>query len=356
MKIGIVTQPLHANYGGILQAFALQQVLKRLGHEPWTIDYGKFTWLDWLNNVWRVLIHKALGHKRNFARTPTEKDAIELPLRRFALSHMQLTRQTKGFERKTVKKYTFDAIVVGSDQVWRPMYNACIEDCFLAFASGIDIKRVAYAASFGTYDWEFSKKQTKKCSTLAKQFDAISVREKSGVDLCKKHLGVDAVQVLDPTLLIDKADYENLCRDIPKRQPMVFAYILDADKKKKNFIESFASSKNLPCMIKGADANVSNEDSIELWLSYFRDAAYVITDSFHGCIFSIIFKKDFLTFGNYERGNSRITSLLGTFGLVSRLINSELKEEVDEIDWNEVNKKLREMMTYSEEWLKNALR
>ena len=92
MKIGILTQPLHANYGGILQNYALQQVLKQIGHEVWTIDYGKFTWINWLDNAWRVLVHKMLGHKVRFAITPSEKDKIEAPLRRFAEENIQLTK------------------------------------------------------------------------------------------------------------------------------------------------------------------------------------------------------------------------------------------------------------------------
>lgn len=81
MKIGILTQPLQANYGGILQNYALQQVLKQMGHDVWTIDYGKFTWINWLDNAWRVLAHKMLGHKAHFATTPSEKEKIEAPLR-----------------------------------------------------------------------------------------------------------------------------------------------------------------------------------------------------------------------------------------------------------------------------------
>ena len=357
MKIGIVTQPLHANYGGVLQNYALQQVLKRMGHEVWTLDYWKYDWLNWADMTWRVLAHKMLGHQVKFGRTPAEQRQLEMPLRRFVDQCMSLTApRTKKFSKQIVSKYALDAIVVGSDQVWRPMYNYDVRDCFLKFAQGLSVKRVAYAASFGTDAWEFTDAQTSECAALAKQFDGISVREKSGVGLCKDHLGVSAVHVLDPTLLLQAEDYAALCKDIPQRKPFVFAYILDKSEDKINSIQRFAEQRGLPYYIKSADAEVSMEDSIELWLSYFRDAAFVITDSFHGTAFTINFNKDFYVFGNAQRGNSRFDSLLGQFELQDRIINGKIPVETDSyIDWNKVNQLKVSAVRESIEWLTKKL-
>lgn len=356
MKIGIITQPLHSNYGGILQNYALQQVLKRLGHEVWTIDYHRYNWFDWADHVWRVLAHKILGHKSRFGQTPTEIRRIETPLRRFVMKHISLTEpRTRKFERRIVKKYEFDALVVGSDQVWRPKYNYNVADCFLKFAKAMPVRRVAYAASFGTDEWEFTARQTAECAQLARQFDAISVRENSGVALCKEHLGVEAVHLLDPTLLLDAADYAELCKDIPKRKPFVFAYILDESEEKLRQIKQFAARHNLDCFIKSAGATVNMDDTVELWLSYFRDAAYVITDSFHGTIFSIINNKEFYVFGNKKRGNSRFDSLLEGFGLKDRIIDDDMFGDNQEIDWAEVDRHKNERAKMSESWLKDAL-
>lgn len=357
MKIGIVTQPLHANYGGVLQNYALQQVLKRMGHEVWTLDYWKYDWLNWADMTWRVLAHKMLGHQVKFGRTPAEQRKLEMPLRRFVDQCMSLTApRTKKFSKQIVSKYALDAIVVGSDQVWRPMYNYDVRDCFLKFAQGLSVKRVAYAASFGTDAWEFTDEQTRECAALAKQFDGISVREKSGVGLCKDHLGVSAVHVLDPTLLLYAEDYAALCKDIPQRKPFVFAYILDENEEKLNSIKRFAEQRGLPYYIKSADSGVSMEDSIELWLSYFRDAAFVITDSFHGTAFTINFNKDFYVFGNAQRGNSRFDSLLGQFELQDRIINGKIPVETDSyIDWNKVNQLKVSAVRESIEWLTKKL-
>lgn len=357
MKIGIVTQPLHANYGGVLQNYALQQVLKRMGHEVWTLDYWKYDWLNWADMAWRVLAHKMLGHQVKFGRTPAEQRQFEVPLRRFVNKNMSLTTpRTKRFSKKTVQKYALEALVVGSDQVWRPIYNYDVSDCFLKFAQGLSVKRVAYAASFGTDAWEFTDAQTSECAALAKQFDGISVREKSGVGLCKDHLGVSAVHVLDPTLLLQAEDYAALCKDIPQRKPFIFAYILDKSEDKINSIQRFAEQRGLPFYIKSADSGVSMEDSIELWLSYFRDAAFVITDSFHGTAFSINFNKDFYVYGNAQRGNSRFDSLLNQLGLQNRVIKEQiLKETESHIDWNNVNKLKALAVTDSIKWLTQKL-
>ena len=145
MKIGIITQPLGLNYGGILQNYALQTVLKRMGHDVWTMDYKKFTWMDWLDNSWRVLAHKLLGHNVKFGKTPSERKALESHLRRFALKNISLTvPRTKYVEKRIVKKYGFEAIVVGSDQVWRPKYNNHIERMFLSFCKDQNIKRMRW--------------------------------------------------------------------------------------------------------------------------------------------------------------------------------------------------------------------
>ena len=356
MRIGIVTQPLATNYGGILQNYALQQVLKKMGHEVWTIDYNRFNWLDWADNAWRVFAHKLLGHDVKFAPTPKVRRQREEPLRRFVRENINLTTpRTKKFSSRILDKYSFDAVIVGSDQVWRPIYNYDVVDCFLKFAGSRPMLKVAYAASFGTDIWEFSDKQTTECARLVKSFKEVSVRELSGIKLCREHLDVDAVNVLDPTLLLHAEDYTSLCRNVPKHEPFVFAYILDKREDKENVIRSFAKSKGLPYVIKSADSNVKPNDSVGLWLSYFRDASYVITDSFHGTVFSIIFNKEFVVLGNEQRGNSRFESLLNIFGLEGRMISRLNQTQSGNIDWQAVNARREEFIEYSVEWLKHTL-
>lgn len=256
-------------------------------------------------------------------------------MRRFLNDNISLTRpRTLWFQRDIVQKYKLDCIVVCSDQVWRPLYNRHIEDMFLDFLSGMELKRIVYAASFGTDEWEFTTNHTKNCAPLAQQFDAISVREASGMVLCINHLNIEATHVLDPTLLLTAEDYAGLCTDIPRKEPFVLAYILEQNEEKLKMIQAFADSQGLPYFIQSADAEVSDDDSIELWLSRFRDAVYVITDSFHGTAFRINFKKDFFVFGNKGRGNSRFYSLLGLFELDNRIIDNETINDNDRLGKN----------------------
>lgn len=354
MRVGIITQPLTANYGGILQNYALQTILRRLGNEVITFDLLKYTWVDWSYAFLKNIIKRIIGRKPGVLITPTQKNKREKPLRTFVNKNINLTTRARRLSKSQIENYHIDALVVGSDQVWRPIYNYCIEDMFLKYAEELDVKRIAYAASFGTDNWEFSQVQTDNCAALAKQFKAISVREDSGVGLCREHLGVEATHVLDPTLLLSSNEYNELCKDIPKREPFVFAYILDKDEQKAAEIKAFAEAKGLPYFIKSAGPNIESTDSIELWLSYFRDASYVITDSFHGTAFSINYRKDFFVYGNEKRGNSRFESLLGLFQLNHRIIE-HIAPNCKAIDWDLVstiheNEKKRSIV-----WLEKSL-
>ena len=343
MKIAILTQPLRANYGGILQNYALQQVLKKMGHEPYTFDLGLYTWKDWFIITSKCIIKRIIGMSCSFPETPINRKKKEKILRRFVDKHISLVSpRCDKPSKKYILEYDLQAIVVGSDQVWRPKYNYPIEKMFLNFAQSLNIKRVAYAASFGTSDWEYKEEQLKICKQLVQQFDAISVREDSGVELCKKYLNVSATHVLDPTLLLTKDDYNKLIADIPTaKDSYLFAYILDEDQRKRSFIAKIAKEKNLVPVILGAGKELKDDDSIETWVAYFRDAKYVITDSFHGTVFSIIYNKDFIVIENMHRGLSRMYSLLKMFNLFDHIVTEvnvvARKSFSKKIDWSYVN-------------------
>ena len=226
-----------------------------------------------------------------------------------------------------------EAIIVGSDQVWRPKYNYRIEDMFLKFAEKLPVRRIAYAASFGVDNWEYTSKQTFECAALAKKFDAISVREESGVKLCKEHLGVDATWVLDPTLLLTKEDYESICRDTPVcNEKYIAVYVLDENENVTATYEKESAARGL--VVKKFHADSESTLTVPEWLAMFRDASFVVTDSFHGTVFSIICGKEFKCIYNEGRGAARFESLLN-------LYNSGKLEEIREFSLN---------------WLKNALK
>lgn len=226
---------------------------------------------------------------------------------------------------------------MGSDQIWRPMYSN-VPEAFGEFAVDVDIPKIAYAASFGIDYWTFDHSLQTKCSRLIKLFRAVSVRESSGVILCEKYLGYKCVQMPDPTLLVERSLYMSLCEAVPrKRVKYLFAYILDASDTIMNVIKDIASVNGLEIIVKQADGNISNTDSVEKWLSCFRDCSLVVTDSFHGTVFSIIFNKEMYVIHNAERGIARISSLLATFKLEDRILQQSQPLGKSLIDWKCVN-------------------
>lgn len=320
MKIGIVTQPLYANYGGILQNFALQQVLKKMGHTPVTLDYmpslsfGRY--LLYVGKSLICLLSPSRRHPikpyKHFLERPAAIDA-------FVRNNIDTTETISKYSKKILRKYGIEALIVGSDQVWRLAYNAdALEDMYLAFAKGYPCRKIAYGASFGVEKWNYPKKTTETVRNLVKQFEAISVRENSGVNLCRENLGIEAQIVLDPTLLLEAFDYDSFCADpTPQEEPYLAAYVLDMNDEKAAFIKSVAESKNL----KIKEMTVSDKgESVENWLKAIRNADYIITDSYHGSLFSIIFEKQFSTFVNQERGADRFITLFDRIGLTDRLI------------------------------------
>lgn len=320
MKIGILTLPILHNYGGALQAFAIHFFLKKNGFDSLLINH-----LPVSNSKIKYFFSSI---KRLFCLRKHKENNITS----FIKKHVACTDAMNCFSSRLVKKNGFDTIIVGSDQVWRPKYCYHIENYYLKFAKKNPINRIAYAASFGVDDWEYTLKQTRKCSRLAKKFDAISVREESGVELCKEKLGVNASWVLDPTLLLTREDYLRICNEIPIcTEKYLAVYVLDENKEVTAAYEKESTTRGL--VIKKFHADSKSTLTVPEWLALFRDASYVVTDSFHGTVFSIIFGKDFNCIYNRGRGSARFESLL-------KIYNSG---------------KLDEMRTCSLNWLKNTL-
>ncbi|MDH0057958.1 polysaccharide pyruvyl transferase family protein [Stutzerimonas stutzeri] len=360
MKIAIMTQPLGHNYGGIMQAWALQQMLKSLGQEVVTIDRQPDD-QGFIYQTARLAFRAAMkvaGKRKAPINIEKQLPYILKNTHNFICQNITLSERLDSTEKLKAHfaRENYDAVVVGSDQTWRPKYSPNIENFFLDFLEGKKIKRFAYASSFGVDKWEYSDEKTKRCAGLAKEFDAVSVRETTGIELCRKYLGIESEQTLDPTLLLDRNAYENLiCPErIAFEKAGVFTYFLDKSPEKIELadnISKITGEKIYSCQARyGLDANIdANMEDFVMpdprdWLAGFANAKYVLTDSFHGCVFSIIFNKPFIALGNYERGLSRFDSLLRSLDLVDRLItnvdanSSGLLSK--EVDWLVVNRKL----------------
>lgn len=376
MKIGILTLPLHTNYGGILQAYALQTILEKMGHDVTVINQDQ--------NLRRGLLRQSLSLVKYLLMKYIKGENISYKSdKRINRERQEREQHTQEFIRKNIHTYSvrnltkdvpdiFDAIIVGSDQVWRSKYfvsgfHCSIENAFLEFAKVNNVKRIAYAASFGIDYLEYTEEEKKKCANLLNSFTKVSVRELSGIKICKNFFNVDNVQwVLDPTMLLNKEDYIELVikTATPKSPGNLLCYFLDDTEEKQQLTKQISEDRFLQPFIVNSkidDKNVPQSERIqpplEQWLRGFMDADFVVTDSFHACVFSIIFNKPFVVIGNKGRGMTRFDSLLSQFSLGKNLISKkdEYKPEYTYGINEETRRRFEDYRHASLSFLKSAL-
>ena len=359
MRIGILTITPNIGFGGNLQAYALKCVLEKMGHQVNIIQYTRsHTTEEKLKFLLKNLYKKIICNEKSYLSFKRDYEFRRQNLYKFHSTYLNFTEEVDSPEKlhKLIND-SFDAVVVGSDQVWRPKYVNGIENYFF---KGIkeSLPKIAYAVSFGVNHWEFSEAQTEECSILLQQFKYVSVREKSGIELVREKLdyGGDVYYDLDPTLLSDKSIYNSFIKERNDNGSYIFSYILDKNQDKRDLV-SFISQKMSQTVL---DFNTNAENpkvllkervapAIEDWISDIYYSSFVITDSFHGCVFAIIFNKPFLVCMNKERGTERFMSLLEEYNLSDRICydKHEIAEGVfnESIDWKSVNDKLSNKRT-----------
>ena len=342
MKISILTHLLEGNYGGMLQAYALYKTIESFNPD---ISFFSYNRPKHQANVYSRLRRLLMNMVRRDMCTQADK------MRQVAGNFKYLVGIANRFAPLSSE---IDAFVVGSDQVWRCEYARALQSTeffFLGTTSQHQIRNsISYAASFGSDCWEGTSDETKECSRLIHDFKAISLREHSGVKICKEVFGVDAVQMPDPTLLLYTSDYEKIIASeetwLPERK-YVAAYVLDETAGKAQMLLDSAGRLGLLLqhLMPHTGAKKRRDRfpiSVPQWLRLIRDCDYFITDSFHGCVFAIIYNIPFACLGNAWRGNARFDTLLGTFGLEDRLVTDATPEKVLQIlntpiDWAKVN-------------------
>lgn len=372
MKIGILTHPLDYNYGCLLQNFALQTTLRRLGHDAITINrYSAPPSFYILLKSWisRVIL-KILGRKNvslawNQHVDCSTLDYLSKETNKFVKKNIKCTERIYPDKLKAIdKQYLFDAYVVGSDQVWLPHYS---KDAFLSFVKRKNVKKVFYAASAGSSNFSIDPKLVKKCKKLVRDFAGVSVREDTLLSVAKEYLGINAQLALDPTLLLEMNDYLDVCDNEPANTPSIFVYILDKSLTKKEVIEKVKSDLNIPVSngtvdvdyVKGCNAELDDYvyPSVDSWIWKLAKSNFVVTDSFHGTCMSIVFRKPFVVIGNPERGLDRFKSLLKMFDMEKRMITnvSEFNNKLYEGLGDNVERVLKEEKNDSLRFLKDSL-
>ena len=345
MKIGIMTfWWSEDNYGQLLQCYALQKYLRDQGHDPFLIRY------DPRNDYAPTPLYRKLLKALN----PVKLAGYLSLKRRMYLSSKEYTTHNRQFSifRDTYLKqseriyYSYDELkanppqadcyIVGSDQVWAFSNGALqkvkklVHAYFLDFGSD-SIIRMAYAASWGRE--QIPDNFVDEIQPLLKKFQKVSVREKSGIDICRR-CGYETAQwVCDPTLLLDAEVYREIYRNTnvsaPQKPYVLFYYLDNGGKFDKKSVFRFAQERNLDVRYISANMNMDAYEktyaTIPEWLCLVDNAQYVITNSFHCCVFSILFRKQFgaiaLT-GTYSGMNSRLQSLFEMTGCGERYIRN----------------------------------
>lgn len=344
--VAIFTLPLHNNFGGIIQAWALQNALKKLGFSSELVFLRSAYELkkEYFKSLVKKYVLGFLPQYKGYKIIKTKKNNLEFIEKNFIKSKAIFSKNELYDYAKNTQ---FDAWILGSDQVFRPSYFSTFRDDFaLDF---VESKKISYAASFGSSSFEGNAKASK-----IKDFRALSVREKDAKKLCYETFGKKAALVLDPTLLLEKSDYLELLEKNPskelgyKKDEFLFAYILDKNEQKLSKINELAQKYQLKVLSFG------EQDGFDLptWLWALNNAKCVLSDSFHGCVFSMIFGKDFLAFYNDLRGNSRFESLFSALGVKEYLKNGDISS----IDYERLAARLEHLRSHSLAWLKAALK
>lgn len=361
MNIGILTLPLKDNYGGLLQVLSLYYYLSGLGYKVEIIRKDNYA------NNYKKLAERIfeIAPFQNYRNIRSRK--INSLKQKKWIDNLNINLSPKLFTKKDMAEYAqyqkFDAIIVGSDQVWRLEYidKTYYKNYFLDFVDSSSTKKISYAASFG-HDYFDPKEKFEEISNCIQDFNFISVREKSAIGIAKDLGAKEVSHVVDPTLLHSADFYKRISEnDSVKSVPQVLAYTLDESQDMVNLINFVSDKTNVSSInyIYTVGSKIQKY-SIGQWLKSFENADFVVTDSFHGMLFSIIFKKQFIVVCNKSRGSSRFESMLNKLNLEHRLIYSYTDEQVsrviiNEINYDEVDKKLNEFVEDSKIFLQSAL-
>ncbi len=366
MKLGIMTWFRYRNYGTALQVTALSEVLKSIGAEPYVIDYipcRVFRSIpDYsLSGIFRKLIKTTSSNGRFFLNE--EKEQL---FDNFIKRHLKITEKCEDLsDLENLNRY-YDGFICGSDQIWSPLvFNSHF---FLDFVKN-GSKKIAYSPSLGVkrIDDIYAKYETKK---LLADFKYLSVREKAGKKIVENLTSKKTELVLDPTLLLTKHQWEALLGLKSKvGKPYMFVYMLGQNEKHWEDIYTIANQLGLEVkIIPVFDVDLSRPGCVEFavgpneFLDLLYNASYVCTDSYHGLLFSVNFKKDFTIFRRFKNNdtknqNSRVLNLLETFGLEDRLVKEKhtLKKVKAKINYDRIENIIENSRKKSIEYLKNAV-
>lgn len=380
-KVGLAVCYDTKNFGSQLQVLATVKKVEEFGYETEIIRYKKkLTPAFVLQTIPRLFnipfIKNKLANrakKKEIQKYPDIAKNVSVRNKRFNgfvdKYFTNLSRPYAGWERLVKESaQNYDSFLCGSDQLWLP-HNLGSHFYTLEFAPS-DKKKIAYATSFGVSSIPmYQRKATKR---YLERFQSLSTREIAGQEIIKKISGLDAKVVCDPTLLFDAKGWLNMVEDKPViDKPYVFCYFLGTNEEHRKVANEFKKLTGLELVTCPFLDNFVEEDKnfgdIQLFdmdsadfVNLIRHAEYILTDSFHGSVFSIIHHKKFVTFNRFNGGansrNSRIDSLCSLLGLSERRYNGNISDVMKDYDYDEVDRKLENLRKESESYLFEALK
>lgn len=390
--VSVVCIYYNHNYGSVLQSLALNLYLEKQGYRVQIVPFrdcpGKKEKLRVLlglklPKLFDAGIVKRKLQERKNARVYAEEDNIYMNGRelrnktyeRFIKAHFEVPEH--DLERSQLPEFVkdSDAVIVGSDQLWTP-HDILIGYHTLSFVPD-SVRRISYATSFGVSELPNAYLR-RKATAFLKKMDVISVREQQGKKIIDDlHIGKEVHVVADPTMLLSRQDWDEL---LPKKrivqEKYIFCYFLGNNPEHRALAQEFRKKTGLKILALQhmdeyiqsdrdfADEALYDIDPVQ-YAALIRDAEYVLTDSFHGSVFSILYQKKFFVMNRHRdtevrSTNSRIETLCSTLGLSDRRILSFDNPDIDalidkDIHYDDVFTKLRRLKAASEQFLKQAL-
>ena len=358
MKAGLITFHRADNYGAVLQASALLKYISK--------NICKCELIDYIPNNVGVPNNSFLRRTLRFGKNTfmffskhnqmVKKSRFE----KFRRENYVLSKNTYyGDEMIQNNPPEYDILISGSDQILNLTLSKNSISYYLAF--GNNVKKVSYASSFGRND--ISKEEEQAICKYLTKFDAISVREKSAIDLLRKYIDKDIKNVMDPVFLMDKEEWFKVAdeKNLPK-QKYIFVYAMENTEVLRKTVDDISQKYKLPvikvnggCIMEGISGKEDKKCGPEQFLAYIKNAEFVITNSFHGMAFSHIFEKNFYAIAHTRR-NSRIEDLMNLSGNKSNIISSMDDVDVAKvIDGKTAFLSLREFIIYSKKYLKDSI-
>ena len=353
------------NYGSYLQAYALQQVVQRLGYNNAIIDDERFVYpygnpTDLYKRTLPLNKRIKFFIKQWLLRPNNRKLQIERQYKKFRRKHLVIDNSYKRVEELNQR---YDVFIAGSDQIWAPTKEVFKPFYYLDFATK---KRISYAASINSD--HYPEEYIEPVSELLKDFSHISVREEAGKGLLKSFVQKEIEVTLDPTLLLTSKEWQSIADKRKSKSSFILCYLLSFNETYLQFARSFAKQKNLPLYFFSNNEQYSQYADVMLasgpsqFVSAFRDASFVLTDSFHGTIFSILHEKEFITFKRFKGAegsnqNERLNNLFSITGIEGRFFDEQelFESPIMPIDYEAVNKSLDKWREKSVNYLRKAL-